>query len=128
MQTIAVLLRLNMRLVIHIGGIGSTQYIIEYYGDTLSYWTFSYERNPDDQPEFIEPSQEQWDHFWKFMKQCDGWAERYKQPDTNEVTSWLVQVECGELSIWSSGSNDYPENFKRFLKEVRLLIGGKAFE
>lgn len=116
-----------MKLIVHIGGHFGTSYRIESKGNEITYWKFC-EGRTDDDPESLHPSDEQWSRFWKFMQECDGWAERYEDPDIMDGTSWLVEAENGELRILSSGSNDFPENFQTFLKEVRLLIGGRKFE
>ena len=116
-----------MKLIVHIGGHSDADYRIESEGNEIAYWKFC-KGDIDDYPQSIHPSDDQWNRFWSFMQECDGWAERYEDPDILDGTSWLVQVENGELSIWSSGSNDYPENFQTFLKEIRLLIGGRTFE
>ena len=116
-----------MRLILHIGGHFGTSYRVEASGDELLYWRFCEESNPGEDPETINPSEGRWNRFWGFMQRCSGWADRYENPGTLDGTSWLVEVEHRSLSIRSSGSNDYPENFAEFLDEVRALIGGKEF-
>ena len=116
-----------MRLIVHTIDRPVAAFSIESDGKELLYQMITLESRLDDEPEIIHPSDEQWDRFWSFMQECDGWAEKYKQPDTNVCTSWFVSAENGDLSILSSGSNDIPENFQTFLNEVRLLIGGREF-
>ena len=116
-----------MKLIVHTTKGLSASFRIESKDNELLYWKTTPESRLEDGPETIHPSIEQWNRFWKFMQECDGWAEQYKQPDTNVFTSWLVDAENGELSISSTGSNDFPDNFETFLKEVRLLIGGREF-
>ena len=115
-----------MHLIIHIGGQFEAYYRLELNGDELAYYKFY--RGSDDQPEILHPSDEQWKRFWTFMRECDHWAERYERPYMINGTLWLAHIEDGELSIFSSGCNDFPENFQSFLKEVRLLIGGREFQ
>lgn len=117
-----------MKLIVHTRDGLNAACSVESNGNELLYSKTTPESSPDDEPESIQPSDEQWDRFWNFMQECDGWAERYEQAGRKKMTSWFVDVENGELSILSSGSNDFPENFETFLEEVRLLIGGRVFE
>ena len=116
-----------MRFIFHTRDGLKEAFRIESNGNEVLYWKTTPESSLDDKPETIYPSGEQWNRFWTFMQECNGWADQYEEPGQKKMTTWFVDVENATLRILSSGSNDYPENFEGFLKEVKLLIGGREF-
>jgi len=118
----------DVKLAISIGGYFGPNYSLGLNGRELAYTKIS-EECPDGVVETVHPSNEQWRRFWKFMEEChEEWDEEYVDPEVMDGTSWSVEIETDEISIQSSGSNAYPDNFDEFLEEVTALMDGRAFE
>lgn len=75
----------------------------------------------------VNPSDSQWEAFWRFMEGCRDWAPEYLAEDDAGGTEWWVLADRDGLRLNSRGSGAYPANWRSFLDAVRRLIGGRDF-
>jgi hypothetical protein len=120
------------RFQISIGGFGGPCYEVRVVNGQLGYQAkFSHP------PVTISPTTEEWEQFWATVQRCDlwNWAPLYDDPDVCDGTQWEIDIQLGERSLRSFGSNSYPSDegtgyskpFRLLLRAVRKLIGGRSF-
>ena len=72
-----------------------------------------------------DPTKKQWRKFWKKINKLEvwDWDEIYSDPDLPDSTQWNIDIHYENKTIKSSGSNKYPENYHKFIKGIKKLIG-----
>ena len=111
---------------IYIGGYPGPSRTIEKDGDFLVY-NYSYYSGDKPEQEIIQPTQQQYDNFFSFLKTLNKWKSRYENLDIYDGTQWSVKIVTDDLKLVSEGDNSYPKKFEQFLNEVQILIGGREF-
>ncbi len=91
----------------------------------------------------VRPTIEQWTEFRRELDAIEiwRWRARYVNPGVVDGTQWSLDVAFHDRAIKTQGSNEYPgtkpdspglpsasEAFRRYLKAVQRLVGGKTFE
>ena len=76
----------------------------------------------------VTPSPEDWQAFWKEMDAINiwKWEKEYIDKDIVDGQSWNLKFEYRGNKIESSGSNRFPQNFPRYEKALKQLLGKKA--
>ena len=120
-----------------IGGYFGVSYHVELQGDSILYSSSASGRTgslfEEPQalalPDVITPTAEQWQTFLKTLDRVEAWdwQERYVNPDIMDGTQWSVDLIWGDRQVKSSGSNDFPAEFKAFCKAITALLDGREF-
>lgn len=122
-----------------IGGFWGPSYEVEWLDAELHY---RWEREGRHGQEVIIPSVEHWRQLKGALDRIKvwKWAHHYEQP-VLDGTGWSLQVEWGQQTLETSGSNAYPTRtgaqsagfdptppFKEFLAAISRLVGGRTFK
>ena len=118
---------------------------------------FPSKRNPADVSRRIKPTAEQWEQFWAALDEVRiwEWNAKYVERRISCGTHWGIVIRSPARQIVSSGSNSYPsdgddmrptrvrartgilsdeafvknsQRFRKYLRAVRELLGGLAFD
>lgn len=75
------------------------------------------------------PSDEDWDKFWKetIKHKIWLWKKSYVDRSTSDGQNWSVKISVGKLKLHSYGSGEFPTDYQSFLVALRKLIGGLEF-
>lgn len=76
-----------------------------------------------------DPSDEDWDKFWKetINHKIWIWKKSYVDRGSSDGQNWSVKIGVGKLKLHSYGSGEFPDAFEDFLVAVRKLIVGLEF-
>lgn len=76
-----------------------------------------------------EPSQQQWSAFKKSLDEIGvwNWKKDYERP-VMDGTQWSFTIKYRSERLESTGSNDYPKGYEKFLEAVKRLIDGQSFQ
>ena len=120
---------------VSIGGFFGASYRVELQSDG----TLLYRHNPrtlisepGTRTRRIRVGDDQWREFRRVMDEVNVWAWRkdYIDPRVVDGTQWNLKLEYPDASVFSRGSNAFPEqqDFERFRAAVVMLIGGREFK
>ena len=121
-----------------IGGYWGRSFAVEIAvdDDSLIYKTYG-DQYILEETRKITPTAKQWDIFWVEINKLNigKWKKRYTNPGMMDGTSWKATIVYKNISLYSSGSNSFPESthdgsgkvFDRFLKAVSDLLGKVPF-
>ena len=112
---------------IYIGGYPGPSYSIKKDKDFLVYNYYYFNGDKPEKQEIIQPTKVQWDKFYSFLKTLNMWKPLYENLEVCDGTQWNVNIINDNVKLVSEGDNSYPKKFEQFLKEVRILIGGREF-
>jgi hypothetical protein len=120
---------LPSKLYVSIGGYPGPSYALELCDEKLAY-SSTQSHSDKSKLAYVQPTAEAWSHF---QLELDGasvwtWKSRYENPEMVDGTSWSATIHWGERSIHTSGSNKFPKSFRRFLRAIQTLVGGRQFE
>lgn len=76
-----------------------------------------------------DPSDEDWDKFWKktINLKIWLWGGSYVDRGSSDGQNWSVKIGVGKLKLHSYGSGEFPEDYEGFLVALRKLVGGLEF-
>ncbi len=129
-------------LSIWIGGYFGPSYEIKTSGDHLCYSVSGGEYSPPEQ-ETIIPTDKQWRSFARTLDDLGvwAWAAVCENPGICDGTQWHIRIDWGSRSVNCRGDNNYPgakgrpsgepgetREFRRLLRAVQRLIGGRPFQ
>lgn len=120
---------------VSIGGFSGASYRVELQSDGI----LLYRRNPrtlisepGTRTRRVRVGDEQWREFRRAMDEVNVWAWRkdYIDPRVMDGTHWNLKLEYPDASVFSRGSNAFPEqqDFERFRGAVVMLLGGREFK
>lgn len=130
------------RLLITIGGYMGPSYSVELSGEGLRYEVYD-QGYANPRAEVITPSDEAWTAFRAALDSIRVWRwhKDYPNPGVVDGTQWSVEIVYDDVQLTSGGDNRYPTasgapsqgfedtpTFRRLIKAVRTLIGGREFE
>lgn len=74
----------------------------------------------------FKPTKDEWGRFLFFLqhKVRDVWKKDYSDNGIQDGTQWELRFRYKHKAFTYYGSNDYPENFKEFLNELKTITGG----
>ncbi len=85
----------------------------------------------------LQPDDKEWEKFWSKLDEIGiwEWNPEYSNPDIMDGTNWSVEINRGDQSVDSQGSNCFPGNcseddsgpFGQFCEAVSKLAGGREF-
>ena len=117
-----------------IGGYTGISINVEILGDSLHHsQAHGHDPHPPigiDGSVLVTPSPEQWATFRKALDRAGfwDWDEGYSPTDSiMDGTSWAVEIQWGDRSHESHGSNAYPSKWDSFRRALRKLLGGLKF-
>jgi hypothetical protein len=68
-------------------------------------------------------------NFFKYItRYCKTWEKEYSNNIVCDGTSWECDFWIDDFRLKSNGLEEYPTNFKAFLKKLSVLTSGKIFE
>jgi hypothetical protein len=72
----------------------------------------------------LKPTSEKWATFLNRIEELHiwDWAPSYHQMDMCDGSQWELQMDKGEKSLKSYGSNKLPENFDQFKEALLVLL------
>lgn len=119
---------------VSIGGFFGASYRVELQSDG----TLLYRHNPKTlisdpgtRTRRIRVGDDQWREFRRVMDEVNVWVWRkeYIDPRVVDGTQWNLRLEYADASVFSRGSNAFPEqqDFERFRAAVVMLLGGREF-
>jgi hypothetical protein len=119
---------------VSIGGFFGASYRVELQPDG----TLLYRHNPKTlisepgtRTRRVRVGDDQWREFRRLMDEVDVWVWRkdYIDPRVVDGTQWSLRLEYADASVFSRGSNAFPEqqDFERFRVAVVMLLGGREF-
>lgn len=80
----------------------------------------------------IRVGDDQWREFRRVMDEVNVWVwkKEYIDPNVADGTQWSLRLEYADASVFSRGSNAFPEqqDFERFRVAVEMLLGGREFK
>ena len=117
-----------------IGGFFGASYRVELESDG----TLLYRHNPKTltsepgtRTRRVRVGDDQWREFRRVMDEVNVWVWRkeYIDPGVVDGTQWSLRLEYADASVFSRGSNAFPEqqDFERFRAAVEMLLGGREF-
>lgn len=77
-----------------------------------------------EQEKTIKPTAEKWKNFWLNIEKLNAWdwLGDYTDKNTLDGETWSLHIIYKDKEINCSGSNKYPEGFKEFRRQLKLLI------
>ena len=68
-------------------------------------------------------------NFFKYISRyCKSWEKEYSHNIVYDGTCWECDIWIDDFRLKSNGLEEYPTNFKAFLKKLSILTSGKIFE
>jgi hypothetical protein len=68
-------------------------------------------------------------NFFKYISRyCKSWEKEYSYNIVYDGTCWECDIWIDDFRLKSNGLEEYPTNFKAFLKKLSILTSGKIFE
>jgi hypothetical protein len=120
------------RIFLYIGGFGPS-YKVQITGNKAVYenleWGWGNTGSPT-QEESFDISEEHLENFIRRLKEIgiETWEKDYTNDDILDGTGWKISINTPDLTVSSSGSNAFPENFSDYLNAVQDLIEGRTFK
>ena len=106
-----------------IGGYFGTNFEVKLEKEDLLFYISDRSFNiRSEVPTHIIPIQDNldWQKLVKFLKTLD-WKRRYENSGMLDGTQWEISFSCEGLKLKSSGSNEYPTEFKKFIRLLNAI-------
>jgi len=110
------------------GGITTSSCINPIYINDYQFEHIAIFKSDSDDADLVISEERKLNFYNYISRYCKSWEKEYSNPTICDGTSWEFDIWIDDFRLKSNGHEEYPTNFKAFLKKLSVLTSGKIFK